>query len=580
VVDPARLKRSDRRVKVQGDRFAVGGRPVFLHGVNYWARNVSGMEPGRYHSGWLTARNYDPEVVEADLAELERLGMNLVSVQYAGGDQARPLIDFMERCRRHGIWANLYTGSAGGLSSNPERDQALLEAALLPGNDTVFAYDINWEPRLGSHAERQRHDALWRAWLADQYGSVEAAERLWGVKAPRLADGQVTNPTDDQITSDGPHRVMVAAYRRFADDLISRRYGVVAQTLRRLDPDALIGTRTGYGGTGRSWPARVMAFDLTSGAAHLDFTSPEGYGMPAEYQAARGTGFVTAWGKWAGNGKPVFWSEFGASIGARGGSPATRANQTGIWESTLRMVADSGGAATAGWWWPGGWRVDEKSDFGVVEPWGEPREAAKVAAELGRQYNERRPADTGQPVTITVDRDIDPRGLAGLWPKHEAEYLAARRAGRPVRLVTPGTGTTTATMPLVQVGNLPYAGVGPLKYANAEVSSIQVGWPAGGFTVDNGGEVQVPAGTTVQVSVTLLNTGEATWLEAGAGAVQLGLAGQTATLKADVPRFGQATFGPVTVRVTNQPMALQGRLQAAGKGAFGEVVRVKITLGG
>ena len=85
---------------------------------------------------------------------------------------------------------------------------------------------------------------------------------------------------------------MVAAYRRFADDLIGRGYGEVARFVRSIDPNHLLGARTGFGGTGQAWPVPMMPFDLASGAAHLDFTSPEGYALAGDldnYLAAGGS---------------------------------------------------------------------------------------------------------------------------------------------------------------------------------------------------------------------------------------------------------------------------------------------------
>ena len=72
---------------------------------------------------------------------------------------------------------------------------------------------------------------------------------------------------------DDSERVFVAAYRHFADDLISFGYGRVAAFIRdELGDGALLGVRTGYGGTGQPWIVPAMAFDLLSGAAHLDCT--------------------------------------------------------------------------------------------------------------------------------------------------------------------------------------------------------------------------------------------------------------------------------------------------------------------
>lgn len=76
-----------------------------------------------------------------------------------------------------------------------------------------------------------------------------------------------------------------------------------------------------------------MGYDLISGAAHLDAISAEAYGMPATYPEARRTGFITAYGRYAGNGKPVCWLEFGASIGPRDGTARMRRNQSLLCET-------------------------------------------------------------------------------------------------------------------------------------------------------------------------------------------------------------------------------------------------------
>lgn len=580
VFAPERPARTERRIKVQDDHFAVGGQRVFLHGVNFWPRYASGMERGRYWSHWLSPRNYDPEAVEADLAAIESLGWNLVSISCGDPGSAAPLLDFLERCREHHIWANVYIGAASQLAFRPAPMSELLTRAHLAGNDALFAYDLHWEPRMGDHDQRQRWDGEWARWLADQYGSLGAAEQTWGVGCPRDDDGKLTNPADAQMIRDGDHRVMVAAYRRFADDLISRRYGTVVRHLRSLDPDGLMGVRTGYGGTGRASVDKVFPYDLASGAIHLDFTSPEGYGLPANFAEARKTGFITAYGRYAGCGKPVFWCEFGYNLGVRGGTSESREHQRDIWQTMLQVEADSGADASAGWWWPGGWRLDEQSDYGVLSPDGTIRESAKVAAAIGRKLNDSPPVVPRVEHVITIDRDADARAISEVWARHAEEYVNAREAGQAVRVVTPGTGTTTATMPQVQVGNVPYTGIGPLKYANAEVGRIRVVWDDGERTVENGTEVIVPHQTTFRLMVELLNTGDATWLagrsDSATGACLVRLGPAQALVPADVPRFGQVEVGPLEAHLYDKPVSLEGRLSAARVGPFGETIRLKL----
>ena len=90
------------------------------------------------------------------------------------------------------------------------------------------------------------------------------------------------------------------------------------------------------------------------------------------------------------------------------------------------------------------------------------------------------------PATLTVDRDADARGSYGLFLNHQDRYVQTRQAGRSVILADPGTGTDTSTMPLIQVGNVPYEGSGPLKFANGEIAGIHVVCPSLDATVENG----------------------------------------------------------------------------------------------
>jgi hypothetical protein len=508
------------RVRVEKGEFVLEGKPWRPVGVNYWPLWVGGMAPERYHLAWLSPDQYDPELVERDLAQCEALGINLVSVQYTRPNEAPALDDFLERCRNHRLKADLFVSNADPLRYDLESLKKLVEAAHLQDIPTVFAFDVAWEPHVGSHVDRQRLDAEWQAWLQEQYGDVANAEADWGVPAPREA-GQVTDPTDDQLAKDGPWRGMVAAYRRFLDDRISRGYRAVVRALRPYG--ALIGARSGYGGNGSLGAASVAPFDLLSGAAHLDFLSPEGYALRGDWPEFRGGGLTTAYARWAGNGKPVFWAEFGQSV-----YPDTDADkiaaQEALYDRFYRLLLDSGANGSSAWWFPGGLRIDENSDFGIVHPDGTARPAAlrlrrHAARELPEAAVDPAPTDW-----ITVDRDADARGYAGLYEKWRPTYARLRAEGKMPGVRTPGTGLTTASMPLVAVGNVPANGHNPLTYANAEIS----------------------ADPAFPGTVTLQNTGEAAWTQAGPGHVALRVTGGGQTvqrpLPGDVPRYGVVRF--------------------------------------
>lgn len=565
----------------------VGGRPWFPHGVNFWPRYVSGMARSDYWAGWQHREHYDPVLVEEDLAIAESLGITALSIQAPRAAQDLPCLwDFLERCAAHNIYVNLFVAcDPRGFDADYVR--TIIKGGRLAGFHSLYAYDITWEPRWGEYKQRKRWDGQWERWVVDQYGSVEAAEKVWGISAPRDGDGNLTGPTDDQLFNDGPWRVMVAAYRRFVDDFLSAGYGRSCRFIRRLDGHHLISNRAGWGGTGNLHTVRRFQFDPLSGAAHLDFISPEGYGIRAEEGDYRRWGFVDAYCRWAGNGKPTFWSEYGASIHP-GYTPEDYERQRLIWENVQRLVVMAGANGDAGWWWPGGYRVGERSDFGCIEPWGEPRPSAlelkKWAGRICKRGREARPVRW-----ITIDRDSQVRGLAGLWQEHLDEYLRLADGEHVVKLKTAGDGKTSVTVDMVGVGNVPWRGVGPVKYLNSEVTraAVAVGdkeyEPAddmlwGDILVD------VPAGKPAVLRLTLLNTGEASWAcrkSAGdrPGAVRLvdvesGRA--LVWLPRDVPRYGTATvrvdIGSTPARGAERRLTLQ--LEAAGRCRFGQRIRI------
>ena len=389
--------------------------------------------------------------------------------------------------------------------------ESYLQAAYLPGNDRVFAYELLWEPMVGTHDKggqgrlvngaivyntgRLVLDPDWRAWVNDQYGSLAKAQQTWGFTAPLDDSGQLTNPLDDQMENDGPWRIMVAAYRRFLDDYLGRNLGAIARRIRRSDPDTPL--------TYRNWTTMTSGhndntgYDIGAGAAHLDFVSPERYSQLL-WPDNRGAGLITAYSRYRTGGKPVVWAEFGADIGANGGNPASRAAQAAICDAMMHQVADDGSNGASVWWWPGGPGPLDATDFGIIDPDGTPRACARTLSQWNATFAAAPPDLTSDPPdTVTVDRDADARGSYGLFLNNQDRYVQSRQAGRSVVLADQGTGTDTSTMPLIQVGNVPYEGSGPLKFANAEIGGIHVVCPSLDVTVENGSTLAIPSGASL-----------------------------------------------------------------------------------
>jgi len=534
--------------------FWLAGKRWYPHGINYWPSYATALAPFEYWLHWLSPGQYDPEVVEHDLARLQKLGANLVSIQLNTREQVPALNDFLERARAHGILVNIFLAGAHPLQQDLELCTDLVRLGRFAGNPAIFAYDLAWEPALGDESSRRRLEPAWTAWVVDRYGSPEAAAADWGFAPARRPEGTLAGPTQQQILNDGEHRRLVTAFRRFVDDEVSAGYRRVIQALRQCDGTHLFGARTGYGGTGQEGVDPAMPFDLAAGAKHLDFTSPEGYGLGGAWENYEAGGFTTLYGRWAGEGRPVFWAEFGYTI-YPGTTPQRLQDQGEHYRNTYRMLLQSGANGSAGWWFPGGLRVDENSDFGIMHPDGTPRPSALALREAAPAIRARRP----QPAPthwITINRDLHPRGYSQVWKRHQEEYVRAVRAGETVGLRTTGTGTTSADCPAVAVGDVPWNGHNPPQYLNAEFNWVE----------RQGRHLTACVG----------NTGEAAWLcpasAAGRpGAVYLvaAAAGQElarSALAADVPRYRDATF---TLELPEGTAEVTLRLVAAGRTPFG-----------
>ncbi|MGI6352500.1 MAG: hypothetical protein ACOX6M_12515 [Armatimonadota bacterium] len=569
---------SDPRIELSedGTQFELDGERFMVHGINYWPLYASGADPEWYWSHWLSSNQYDPDAVERDLALMERLGVNVVSIQYQNEDMSRPLVDFLARCRRHGVYANVYLPNTHPLGFSPAHARALLTLPRLARNPAVFAYDLAWEPNLGREGARAGHDPAWRQWIEDNYGSIEVLERAMGGPLPRDAEGAVTGPSDALLMETDPddsERVFVAAYRHFADDLISSGYGRVAAFIRdELGDGALLGVRTGYGGTGQPWIVPAMAFDLLSGAAHLDCTQPEGYGIDGEWINYRYGGFTTQYGRWAGNGKPVWWAEYGRSVYSGEAEPTEEMVelQRRLYENTFRMVLESRADGTAGWWWPGGYRVGERSDYGVINPDGTPRPAALEMMRFALDIAALEPPP--QPtVRIVFDRDLYPMGYAGVWLAHREEYADAIARGDWVELLTEATGTTTEDFPRVSIGNVPWSPGMPFKHLKGEIHGpvlLRDGAPR--VFVDTLDSPLAPGPYEMELRV--VNTSEVTWLPGDVVlTVTAGAERHRIALAERVPRYAETTVR-LPVDIPADGVALEARLSLEGQ-PFGVPLR-------
>ena len=543
-------------MKIENGQFMLHGKPWRAHGVNYMPASGIGMEEGEYFELWMSKQSYDPVIVERDLRHMKAMGLNMVTVFcYFQSLDSGNLLDCLERCRRNGLMVNLSLRPGTPLDFEWDKMKALIEAFRIAQNDTVFAYDLAWEPQWGNHEMLKRWDGEWEKWVVERYGSIANAEADWGVPIPRDGD-KVTGPSDQQENEEGPQRVMICAYRRFLDDLLEKKHAIANGLVKSIDPNHYTAFRmscAGDPGVGPSW----LAYDFRGLARSVDIMEPEGYGRIGDWNQVRMGRFTADYARCMAPGRPVMWAEFGWSPygdAAWDISPTWQKNVGDFYGRFYRMVQESQANGTVSWWWPGGFRYGENSDYGIINPDGSDRPvsrtirdwAPKIAGEpRSAGVSPARPVDEW----ITIDRDATGKGIFGVYQTVKDRYFALIDQGKNPGLRTDGYGLTSATAPRKAVGNTEYKpGKNPHKYLNAEIDRIEFRAADGTWQPVPEAGLHVTPGAKIALRVTVGNTGEAKWLKGpGAGMVALMMAPDTPLtrvaiqqLEADVPFMGTA----------------------------------------
>ena len=348
----------------------------------------------------------------------------------------------------------------------------------------------------------------WRVWIERQYGSLEHAEQLWDYACPRH-EGQPTGPSDDQLVMRGTWDRFVAAYRRFCSDRVSLAYGRARRAIRQIGAHQLLGARTGWGGTGTEWGARGMQYDLAWGAMHLDFTSPESWGYgPGNMDEF---GLMVQYGRSVSYFKPVFMSEGGLSIWP-GEAAVKLAEQGEHYRVMLRTASRTGASGVAPWWWPGGFRYGENSDYGIVAGSGTLRPAALVmeasAAAMKVAEPPARPTDFGD-----INREDLPGGMFQFRQDHREVFLSALATGELFGFIEREAPRSTYYMEGETFGGAIGEPPCPFVWVNAEFDPLQVHAGENWKPVDGDMEIECKEGERIRILARALNTGQTIWGE-------------------------------------------------------------------
>ncbi|MBT9138347.1 MAG: hypothetical protein DDT31_00904 [Syntrophomonadaceae bacterium] len=575
----------DEFVTIKGSNFYLKGEKWNPMGINFWPLYISGIQSGDvdYYLGWLDPSFYDPEEIERDFRRMAALGINMVSIQFSAR-HIRTLLDFLRRCERHNIKVNLFMGHspmefASPLAFNEKVVSEFIRVTRMNDNPTVFAFDIVWEPsnHVFAPGRRDRWNRDWEKWIIERYKSIENAEDDWDFPVPRSAEGRITSPSCKQMQEQGEWRVMVAAYRRFMDDLMSKKWNVATRKLSKIAPHHLISFRQGN--------TLPYDFTLTATPKHIDFISPGGYNFPLGEDGFNASCFVIRYVNFVTRGKPILWSEFGKSVWdghVMEPNPGVIKAQGEFHAQFYRMVLEAGANGITPWWWPGGYRVKERSDFGIINPDG----TFRPAAEQLRKYAPliKAPRSFPEPnYWITIDRDAHPGGYWHMtFNEGQEAFGRARAKGKNLGIRTRGTGTNSANTPLVAVGNTRYNGKNPPKYLNAEFNWFEIKNANGEWLeVKDGSEIEVKKNAVVLAKVSVGNLQEAEWLppestKGEPGAVYLASPGESElkfkkAIPKNTPYLKDADFGEFTLNSgISERTTVVLRMTAEGRAWFGE----------
>ena len=512
----------DEFVTVKGSDFYLKGQKWYPVGVNYWPQYVSGLDRNIYWSNWLKPGQYDPSLIEEDLALMQQLGINMVSIQIKDCESGYNLVDFLKRCEKRNIRANLAMVegvSTSPLNFDPTEAEKLIKDFDLANNPAIFAYDIIWEP--GNYVfckpNRVKYNDNWYQWVIERYGSVANAEIDWNYKITGET-GEITHPSDEQLKEDGDYRIMVAAYRRFMDDFMSKTWNIATQKLRELLPNQLISYRQGN--------TLPHDFTITATAKHVDFFCPEGYAIAGGEDGFNTACFLSRYIDFITGGKPIIWSEFGVSVWDNIKDVPTQPRidyQTYYNEMFYKVVLETGCNGIAPWWWPGGFREGEYSDYGLLNLDGTPRPSIQLLEKYAPMMKTHR----NRPKTdefITIDRDGNSGGYWYLaFYEGKDKYAKLRKDGKMMGIKTDGTGTDSANTPLLAVGNTKYTGSNPPKFLNSEFNYFKIKDESGNWVdVKKGDIVSVTKNQPVLAKASVGNLQEAKWLCPQNASINLG----------------------------------------------------------
>lgn len=412
--------------------FWLRGKPWKVSGINYMPSSGIGLTDNNYFELWLGPGAYDPLVIDRDLRRIKAMNLNTVSVFIDHRSMhAQHLLDFLRRCDELGLHVNQSLRPGTPLDFQWDAMKDLITYYHMAENDTIFAYDLAWE---AEHVAQQHYYGPdWTSWVQNHYGDTEKAEAHWGVPAPPpFKEGELSVPPMSDLDQDGPWRILAADYRAFLDEELAEKYGEARRLIHSIDPHHAVSFRMNEAGDPTFISRQRLPFDFYGLARAVDIWAPEGYGRIGDWDFVRQGRFDVDYARLCDPGKPFMWAEFGYTVwddNDEAPSPEKLDFAATFYRDFYRMATEAGCDGIISWWYPGGYRFNERSDFGVINPDGTDRPVTRVIrAESPIFLKAAKPPPAN--IFLKIDRDRDARGLYGIYQAVKTNYWQAIANGK------------------------------------------------------------------------------------------------------------------------------------------------------
>lgn len=513
-------------VYIEDGYFKKDGKILNLYGVNYLpSYNVANYVDERaslsYYNAYCADQAYDPEVIGYDLEHIKNLGFNAIS--FSANGVTNNLLDLIVKCEDAGLYIDLSINSYGVyplMGYDAEKAVASFEKNYLAHFDSIVAYDIAWEHRVGSYngsstaagtnpgryVGRQNWDTDWVAWINLYYGSVAAAQKAWGTSIA-LTNGVpvVTDEMLDDTTN--KYQKIVAAYYRFLDDQIAKEM-LKLNNIQPAVANQLLSFRMSASGSAirtSSFTPSTHCFDFQSLATSMAFMQPEGYQLGGNDTQALQIMFANAYARYTNPDSPVVWKEFGKSVWSGSDDGNFRQGEKNqqsaamYYKYTLDYCYESYTSGMFCWFYAGGYRVGEKSDYGILNPDGSDRPLTAYIREYASKFINQ--GELNDVVYIEVERDDYVGGLFGMYEAVKDELAKAYAAGKSVTFINASQGKdgsyayADTLLDKFVADAVSDSGIAPLRYVNGMIEDLTT------YTKDG----------KTYAKVTLRNTKQSTW---------------------------------------------------------------------